>query len=286
MATLKELFDGEFGHTLRGEAEATFTAADGRTFRAIEKIYFSFDEYSYFLGYFVAEEHAEPSFLQTLLLQADDSRARRTQGVHITGGHPAVYEHTATSSPALPFTGRIIMYIDAVLDEAVKQALVTLGVSRGWHVQIRDRSFAEYISRFERPLGFISHDSRDKDNLVRPLAERLRRALCPVWYDEFSMRPGASLRESIDAGLRDSKRCVVVLSPNFLTNPGWGKAEFNAIMNRHFNAGGNILIPIWHGVTREQVAEYSPLVVDIVAINTNLGEDEVFNQLHRELVAS
>jgi hypothetical protein len=285
MATLKELFDGEFAHTLRNHSEVTFTTVGGSNNRAIEKIYFSFDEYSCFLGYFVAEEFAGPDFLQALLLQADDSRARLSGGVVAIASHPAVYQSAGTSSATLPFTGRIIMYVDAVLDDVMKQTLVALGDSRSWRVQIRDRGYAKSISESEQPLGFISHDSRDKDDFVRPLAERLRSALCPVWYDEFSMQPGASLRESIDAGLRDSKRCVVVLSPNFLTNPGWGKAEFNAIMNKHFAAGGNVLIPIWHGVTREQVAEYSPLVVDIVGINTNLGEDEVFNRLHRVLMA-
>lgn len=285
MATLKELFDGEFGHTMRNQSEVTFTITGGGSFRAIEKIYLCFDEYSCFVGYFVAEEDAAPDFLQALLLQADDSRGRLTQGVQIIGSHPAVYEATGTSSTALPFTGRIIMYVDAVLGDATKQTLVTHGISKGWRVQIRDRSFAEYISKFERPLGFISHDSRDKDGLVRPLAERLRSALCPVWYDEFSMQPGDSLVESIGAGLRDSKRCVVVLSPNFMSNTGWGKAEFEAIMNRHFAAGGKVLIPIWHGVTKEEVAEYSPLVVGILAINTNVGEDEVFSQLHRRLLA-
>jgi len=120
---------------------------------------------------------------------------------------------------------------------------------------------------------------------VRPLAERLRSSLCPVWYDEFSLHPNASLRESIDAGLHDSKRCVVVLSPNFLTNPGWGKGEFNAIINRHFAAGGKVLIPIWHGVTREEVADYSSLVADIFAINSNIGFDEVVDRVRRALLA-
>jgi hypothetical protein len=199
------------------------------------------------------------------------------------GSQVGVFEAAGSSSDTLPFTGRIIMYVDAALDDATKQSLADVGGAAGAQVQIRDRSYAEFVTHHEQTLGFISHDSRDKDDFVRPLAERLRRAFCPVWYDEFSLQPGASLRESIDAGLRDSKRCVVVLSPNFLTNPGWGKAEFNAIMNRHI-AAGSVLIPLWHGVTREQVAKYSPLVVDIVAINSNLGLDDVSQRLHRALL--
>jgi hypothetical protein len=43
MATLKELFDGEFAHTLRNHSGVSFSM--GRNaFQAIEKIYLSFDE--------------------------------------------------------------------------------------------------------------------------------------------------------------------------------------------------------------------------------------------------
>jgi hypothetical protein len=201
----------------------------------------------------------------------------------MTFSHP-VYDPTGASSRDLPFTGRVIFYVGAVLDEGTKQGLISSGASRGLRVQIRDRSYEELVNETEQPVAFISHDSRDKP-FVEQLATKLRAVLCPVWYDAFSMKPGDSLRESIDAGLRDSKRCVVVLSPNFLTNPGWGKAEFNAAMNKHFRSGGNVLIPIWHGVTADQVAEYSPLAADIVAINSDVGVDEVFRRLHRVLVA-
>jgi len=152
-------------------------------------------------------------------------------------------------------------------------------------VQIRDRTYSEFLTTHERTLGFISHDSRDKDDLVRPLATRLRGALCPVWYDEFSILPGESIRASIDAGLRDSRRCVAVLSPYYLENEGWARGEFDAIVTRHMNSGGGILIPIWHNVTQEQIAEFSPLAAGIGAINTNLGEDEVFARVHRALLA-
>jgi hypothetical protein len=46
-----------------------------------------------------------------------------------------------------------------------------------------------------------------------------------------------------------------------------------------------VIIPIWHGVTREQVAEYSPLIVDLYAINTNVGNEEVFRQVRAALLA-
>src|ERR1019366_1994575 len=112
---------------------------------------------------------------------------------------------------------------------------------------------------------------RDKDRVARPLARRLASMLCPVWYDEFSLKPGDSLREGIDRGLAECPKCIVILSRSFLNNPGWTKGEFNAIVTRHFTEGGSVLIPIWHRVSSKAVREYSALVADIVAANTKAG---------------
>lgn len=65
---------------------------------------------------------------------------------------------------------------------------------------------------------FISHASEDKDDFVRPLAERLRDEHIEVWYDEFTLRIGDSLRRSIDKGLAQSRFGIVVLSPSFGRN--------------------------------------------------------------------
>jgi TIR domain len=247
-------------------------------------LYCNFDECACFLGYYVAKEFATAELLHSLVQQYETALSLLRDRFTAYSGQAGVYDAAGLSSNDLVFTTRIILYVDGILEDDLKRQLDALGVSLGVWVQIRDRRYEEFITMNETPLGFISHDSRDKDSFVRPLAERLRSALCPVWYDEFSLRPGDGLRESIDAGLRDSRRCVVVLSPNFFTNPGWGKAEFSAILNRQFSSGGNVLIPIWYGVTREQVAEYSPLVVNTIAINSDIGFDEVVGSVHRALL--
>ena len=45
---------------------------------------------------------------------------------------------------------------------------------------------------------FISHASEEKADFVRPLAHALKKQGLRVWYDEFSLKPGDSLRRSID----------------------------------------------------------------------------------------
>ena len=62
---------------------------------------------------------------------------------------------------------------------------------------------------------FISHATEDKDSVVRPLAHALRDGGLSVWYDEFELRIGDSLRRKIDTGLAKSRFGVVVLSRSF-----------------------------------------------------------------------
>jgi hypothetical protein len=64
---------------------------------------------------------------------------------------------------------------------------------------------------------FISHASEDKNDLVRPLADALQNKGLSVWYDEFTLRIGDSLRQKIDQGLSRSRVGLVVLSPSFIT---------------------------------------------------------------------
>jgi hypothetical protein len=59
--------------------------------------------------------------------------------------------------------------------------------------------------------AFISHASEDKDNFVRELSEELQNNNIAVWYDEFSLTVGDSLRRSIDHGLSKSRFGIVIL---------------------------------------------------------------------------
>jgi hypothetical protein len=136
--------------------------------------------------------------------------------------------------------------------------------------------------RFEKPLAFISHDSLDKDSVARPLTITLQKMLCPVWYDEFALRVGDPLRESIEKGLKECKKCVLVLSPHFLSNNGWTKREFNSIFTREILEDARLVLPIWCGVTKEQVYEYSPSLLNVKAIIWDESKlEDICRQLNR-----
>lgn len=113
---------------------------------------------------------------------------------------------------------------------------------------------------------FISHASEDKDEVVRPLANALRAAGLSVWYDEFELRIGDSLRRKIDRGVGSSRFGVVVLSDSFF-GKGWPEYELDGLVTKSVS-GDQVILPIWHNVTKKQVIGYSASLADKLARST------------------
>ena len=113
---------------------------------------------------------------------------------------------------------------------------------------------------------FISHASEDKHEVVRPLANALKSAGLSVWYDEFELRIGDSLRWKIDKGLASSRFGVVVLSQAFFGR-GWPEYELDGLVTRAVS-GDQILLPIWHNISKREVMSYSPSLADRLARST------------------
>ncbi|MGA9762644.1 MAG: DUF1883 domain-containing protein [Gaiellaceae bacterium] len=76
---------------------------------------------------------------------------------------------------------------------------------------------------------FISHATEDKDAVVRPLAVALQERGLRVWYDEFELKIGDSLRQKIDQGIAKSRFGVVVLSHSFFAK-GWPQYELDGLV--------------------------------------------------------
>lgn len=114
---------------------------------------------------------------------------------------------------------------------------------------------------------FISHASEDKEEVVRPLANALKHKGIKVWYDEFELKMGDSLRRKIDQGLSKSRFGVVVISKSFIKK-GWTNYELDGLMTKAIS-GQQILLPIWHDITKQEVVEYSPSLADKVARHTS-----------------
>lgn len=113
---------------------------------------------------------------------------------------------------------------------------------------------------------FISHATEDKDGIVRALAQALQQGGVKVWYDEFELRIGDSLRRKIDAGLARSRFGLVVVSHAFFAK-NWPQYELDGLVSLEM-AGRQRMLPVWHKVTKDDVLGYSPSLADKVALNT------------------
>ena len=126
---------------------------------------------------------------------------------------------------------------------------------------------------------FISHASEDKDTFVRGLAETLRAKGATVWYDEFTLQVGDSLRREIDRGLANSRFGVVVLSKHFFSKE-WPQRELDGLWSLEVEGAARIL-PVWHEISKDEVARYSPMLADKIALNTSvMGTDEIADRLY------
>ena len=114
---------------------------------------------------------------------------------------------------------------------------------------------------------FISHASEDKDEVVRPLAHALQESGLAVWYDEFELRIGDSLRRKIDRGLANSSFGVVVLSRDFFRK-GWPNYELDELVTKGID-GEQIILPIWHNISKAEVMDFSPSLADKLGRSTS-----------------
>jgi hypothetical protein len=146
---------------------------------------------------------------------------------------------------------------------------VAYSLHQGLMARLLDRSFHEERTAPDS-IGydaFISHASEDKDSVVKPLAKKLTGMGYRIWYDEFELRVGDSLRKSIDQGLASSRYGVVVLSPAFFAK-NWPQYELNGLTAREID-GEKVILPIWHEITRKDVLKLSPPLADKVAADTS-----------------
>jgi hypothetical protein len=110
---------------------------------------------------------------------------------------------------------------------------------------------------------FISHATEDKP-YVEPLVKALEAAGIKVWFDKTALEWGDDLRPSMDRGLANCRYGIVIFSKAFLRKKKWTEYELNSLFALE-KPGRKIILPIWHGITREDVLEYGAGFADRLA---------------------
>ena len=281
MATLHEYYLKDFSRLLSTHADWTLHSPTNGDFTVIAKVHLDFDSNTFFISFYVPKTESEIPIFNLLLSKLDDV-IKIKDGVQVKTKLPGENESTSTD---LRFSGRVFFYYEGVVDETEFLKFQTSLKPQGLFLHFRDSTFSFERSKLEIPLAFISHDSRDKELIATPIANALQSRILPIWYDEYSLKLGDSLRETIEKGLKECKKCILILSPNFLSNSGWTKTEFNTIFTREIIETKNLVLPIWAGVSKKEIYEYSPILVDRVGVNWDKGIDFVVNKIQQVLVA-
>ena len=117
---------------------------------------------------------------------------------------------------------------------------------------------------------------------MRALAIALGDLGANIFYDEATLRVGDSLRRRIDDGLARSRFGVVVLSEHFFKKE-WPQRELDGLAAMEVQ-GMTRILPIWHKISKDEVAAKSPTLADKVALNSSTKNvTEIAQELYEML---
>ncbi|MBC8427057.1 MAG: toll/interleukin-1 receptor domain-containing protein [Deltaproteobacteria bacterium] len=226
MATLWEYYQKDSGRTLCIKRDVVLRDQSGKSLLNVPTaLHVDFESNSLYISFYIPHQ-SDIECPSRLLLNSVSDVLSRKNNIFVQGGSQG---EEGTSITEMVFTGRIFIYSEDDVTVKNKTYINQRSKELGQSVKFRGQSYAEGRNKFERPLGFISHDSRDKMEIAGPLAIQLQKLMCPVWYDQYSLMVGHSLREQIEKGLKECKKCILILTPNYLSNEGWGKKEFDSV---------------------------------------------------------
>ncbi|MDH0601231.1 MAG: toll/interleukin-1 receptor domain-containing protein [Latilactobacillus sakei] len=113
---------------------------------------------------------------------------------------------------------------------------------------------------------FLCHAWDDRKNSAKELHDLLEKNGVTVWFSEKDVLLGSPLLREIDKGLVKSRVRIVLVTPSFLKRikgSGVADKELSALLAR------DLLIPILHETTFEDLREVSPLLGSRSGLSTD-----------------
>lgn len=276
MASLHEYFVKDGSKTLTYCKTVPIKAQDGSVLlEIVAKLHFDFDANAKYVSFYIPTSDRVPCPEAIVLNSLGEILKWPETELQVFAGFPP----ERFDARDLVFTGRVFLYSERPVPDKLKGSMLAEAKTAGRNLVFRSVEYVMERNKWEKPRAFISHDSRDKAAIAEPLAIKLQQLLCTVWYDEFSLKIGDSLRERIEAGLKECDKCILILTPNFLRNGGWSKREYDSIFTRELVEKRNVILPVWDKVSSKDVYEYSPILADRVAAKWSWGEEKVARKL-------
>ncbi|ELJ8875724.1 TPA: toll/interleukin-1 receptor domain-containing protein [Vibrio vulnificus] len=119
---------------------------------------------------------------------------------------------------------------------------------------------------------FLCHAWDDRKGIAKELHDLLESLGVSVWFSEKDVLLGANLLREIDKGLAKSRVGIVMVTPAFLdriAGQGIADKELSALL------ATDLLVPIVHDTTYDELREASPLLGSRSGLDTN--EDSINN---------
>ncbi len=129
--------------------------------------------------------------------------------------------------------------------------------------------------------GFLCHAWDDRRGVAKELHDLLEAAGVSVWFSEKDILPGVPFLRAIDKGLANSRIGFVMVTPALMTRiqaEGVADKELSALL------AGNLLVPVVHGITFDEVRAVSPLLASRNGFDTGVDSLEVIAVKIAELV--
>ena len=123
------------------------------------------------------------------------------------------------------------------------------------------------------PKVYLAHASEDKDR-VRPIAEYLMANGVDVWFDEWEIDLGDSLRQKMEEGLGSMTHFVVVLTETSITKP-WVAKEVDVGLVRQVG-GESRFVPL---VVDVDPAKLSPFLKAMLFLKIDPADEVHLKQL-------
>jgi hypothetical protein len=140
--------------------------------------------------------------------------------------------------------------------------------AQGPQYTVSERELADRVQSAATALdsreydAFLSYARIDGAEVGDALRRELERLGATVWFDAVAIQPGKSQALQMDRGLRAARCGIALLTPAYLTGRFWTERELGALLHK------DTLIPVLHGVTFQDVAEYSGILPDLAGFET------------------
>ena len=128
---------------------------------------------------------------------------------------------------------------------------------------------------------FLCHAWDDRSDTAKTLNDLLEAEGVSVWFSEKDIMLGQPFMREIDRGLAKSRAGLVLITPALLqrvNNRGTSDKELSELLAR------DLLIPVVHGTTYEEVRQVSPLLGSRHGLDTAEDSMEVIATKIAELI--